>query len=108
MSQYVEVTYPIARKAHLCEVCGPHIKPGDQYAHTVSFGYGDFGVFRCCLVPCLNIVNKCLQDGFYDALAGGVTGDDAREWAAEHTGIAGQVDDPDAALLIQRLDQTTP
>ncbi|NWN86999.1 MAG: hypothetical protein HLX51_00430 [Micrococcaceae bacterium] len=101
----IEITRPVARQDHFCEVCGPGIKQGDQYSRTVSVDGGDFSVFKCCLEPCLDVVNKCFRGGFYDRFVGGVTGDDAREWAHEHVGVGGLIDDPDALKLLQRLEQ---
>lgn len=100
----IEITRPVARKDHLCEVCGPGIKKGDQYSRTASVDGGDFSVFKCCLETCLNVVNKCFRDDFYDYLGGGVTGDDAREWAHNNAGSGARIDDPDALKLLQRLD----
>lgn len=39
-----------ARKAHYCDVCGPKIKPGDEYEHTVTFD-GEVLVWKNCAPP---------------------------------------------------------
>lgn len=90
-----------ARKAHHCDVCGPNIQPGDEYEHAVTFD-GEVMVWKNCQ-DCRGPINKASADGYGEYDYGPVTGEDVIEWATEHAGRGGMVDDPDAHALLERI-----
>lgn len=84
-----------ARKAHYCDVCGPNIKPGDEYHHQVTFD-GEVIVWKDC-ADCWGAINKASADGYGEYDYGPVTGEAVIEWAEDHA------DDPDAHALLERI-----
>lgn len=89
-----------ARKAHHCDVCGPNIKPGDEYHHQVTFD-GEVIVWKNC-TGCESAVKKAQAADYGDWMSQLISGDDVIEWATEHAGHGGMVDDPDAHALLER------
>lgn len=79
----VVTSHPRARVNHMCEVCGPTIKPGDTYTRAVTFD-GDVFTWKNC-TPCDDAIEQAREDNYDDG--GIITGDSVREWAREHLGL---------------------
>lgn len=78
---HVEDRIHVARKRHVCVLCGQHILPGTQY--LTRFGYDDDGPIRSCMhIDC----EALTRDWDYMDWETHMTGDG--EWP-DHTVTAG-------------------
>ena len=68
---FYELTYPKARKAHICMECYRTIKPGEKYELIKGKCAGEFEVFKTC-VGCMNLRTDlgCCQGVLEDTVQG--------------------------------------
>lgn len=91
-------TTPVARKQHLCEMCGVKIIPGEKYVNQRVIGGGTAATTKRHAFPCDAAFNEYAEECGPD-IDGNIPYDWVIAWAYDHAGLYDS-----AAALYQRMN----
>lgn len=90
---------PVARKTHLCDLCGTTINAGEKYVNQRVFGDGQAWTNKYHLDPCEAALKEYANTGRTD-YDGTVPHEWIQEWATDHRGLYDT-----AAALHERMNR---